>query len=95
MNRRHLARHPGDDALAARIRGYEMAARMQISVPLVADLKEEKAETLSLYGIDRKESADFGRACLMARRLLERGRAVRASLLRRHVRQPAAELGRA
>jgi hypothetical protein len=73
MNRGHIARHPGDDALAARMRGYEMAARMQISVPLVADLKEEREETLSLYGIDRKESAEFGRACLLARRLLERG----------------------
>ncbi len=73
MNHGHIERHPGDDALAARIRGYEMAARMQISVPLVADLKEENAETLSLYGIDRPESTDFGRACLLARRLLERG----------------------
>jgi len=73
MNRRHLGHHPGDDALSARIRGYEMAARMQISVPLVADLKEESAETVSLYGIDRPESTDFGRACLLSRRLLERG----------------------
>ena len=73
MNRGHIARHPGDDALAARMRGYEMAARMQISVPLVADLTEETEETLALYGVDRKESAEFGRACLLARRLLERG----------------------
>jgi len=73
MNRSHIGRHPGDDALAARVRGYEMAARMQISVPLVADLKEESAETVSLYGIDRPESTDFGRACLLSRRLLERG----------------------
>jgi hypothetical protein len=73
MNRSHIARHPGDDALSARIRGYEMAARMQISVPLVADLTDENPETLSLYGVDRKESTDFGRACLLSRRLLERG----------------------
>jgi hypothetical protein len=73
MNERHSAQHPGDDPLSARIRGYEMAARMQISVPLVADLKEESSETLSLYGIDRPETTDFGRACLLARRLLERG----------------------
>ena len=73
MNRSHIERHPGDDALLARIRGYEMAARMQISVPLVADLQGENAETLSVYGIDRPESTDFGRACLLARRLLERG----------------------
>ena len=81
--------------LSARIRGYEMAARMQISVPLVADLKEEKRETLSLYGIDRPESADFGRACLLARRLLERGVRFVQVYLRRHVRQPPAQLGRA
>ncbi len=73
MNRSHIARHPGDDTLAARVRGYAMAARMQISVPLVAGLNDEKEETLALYGIDRKESAEFGRACLLARRLLERG----------------------
>ena len=73
MNRRHLERHAGEDALAARIRGYELAARMQTSVPLVTDLEGEPAETLSLYGVDRRETADFGRACLIARRLLERG----------------------
>jgi hypothetical protein len=73
MNRRHLERHEGDDALAARIRGYELAARMQVSVPRVAELGQEPAETQSLYGVDRPETADFGRACLIARRLLERG----------------------
>ena len=73
MNRRHLERHEGEDALAARIRGYEMAARMQTSVPLVTDLDGEPAETLALYGVDRRETTDFGRACLIARRLLERG----------------------
>ena len=73
MNRGHLGRHPGDDALSARIRGYELAARMQASVPLVTDLKAENDETQKLYGLDRPETADFGRACLLARRLLERG----------------------
>ncbi len=73
MNQRHLAGHPGDDALAARIRGYEMAARMQTSIPEVADLKGEAAGTLAMYGLDRADTADFGRACLLARRLLERG----------------------
>ena len=65
--------HAGEDALTARIRGYEMAARMQTSVPLVTDLEGEPAETLSLYGVDRRETTDFGRACLIGRRLLERG----------------------
>jgi uncharacterized protein (DUF1501 family) len=73
MNRRHLEQRPGDDALQARVRSYEMAARMQLAVPEVADLTREDAATQSLYGIDRPESADFGRACLLARRLLERG----------------------
>lgn len=73
MDRRHLGAHPGDDALSARIKGYELAARMQASVPGVADLGGEPAETLGLYGLDRPETADFGRSCLIARRLLERG----------------------
>jgi uncharacterized protein (DUF1501 family) len=73
MNRRHLDRHPGDDALAARIRGYELAARMQTAVPEVAALDGESRETQALFGLDRPETADFGRACLLARRLLERG----------------------
>jgi hypothetical protein len=73
MNQRHHAQRPGDDALAARIRSYELAARMQIAVPEVADLGQESAATQSLYGLDRPETAEFGRGCLLARRLLERG----------------------
>jgi hypothetical protein len=73
LNRRHQNERPGDDALTARIRSYELAARMQLTVPEVADVREEPAATLSLYGIDRPQSADFGRSCLLARRLLERG----------------------
>ena len=73
MNRRHLAARDGEDALAARIRGYELAARMQLAVPEVTSLKGEPAETRSLYGLDRPETSDFGSACLLARRLIERG----------------------
>ncbi len=73
MNRRHLAAHGNDDALSARIRGYELAARMQLAVPQVTGLQGETAETQGLYGLDRPETADFGRSCLIARRLLERG----------------------
>lgn len=73
LNRQHQERRPGDDALAARIRSYELAARMQLAVPEVADLRQESQSTQSLYGLDRPESADFGRGCLLARRLLERG----------------------
>jgi len=73
LNERHLRQHPGDDALQARIRSYELAARMQLSVPEVTDLAREPLATQSLYGMDRPESADFGRSCLLARRLLEQG----------------------
>lgn len=73
MNRDHLDARGADDALAARIRAYALAARMQAAVPGVASLDAETSETRVLYGVDRPESADFGRACLLARRLLERG----------------------
>ena len=73
MNRRHFASHADDDALSARIKGYELAARMQISVPSVTDLKGESDETIALYGAEHSETRDFGRACLIARRMLERG----------------------
>jgi hypothetical protein len=73
MNRRHRSERPGDDALAARIRSYELAARMQLAVPEATDVAGETLQTHALYGMDRPESADFGRACLLARRLLERG----------------------
>jgi hypothetical protein len=73
MNRHHLAEHPGGDALAARVRSYRLAARMQLAVPEVTDLAGETAATHALYGLDRPETADFGRGCLLARRLLERG----------------------
>jgi hypothetical protein len=73
MNQRHQAERPGDDALAARIRSYELAARMQVAVPEVADLRQESQATQSLYGLDRPECVEFGRGCLLARRLLERG----------------------
>ncbi|SIO60476.1 Protein of unknown function [Singulisphaera sp. GP187] len=73
MNHQHLRDHDNDDMLAARVRGYELAARMQLAVPEVADLQGEPAKTQALYGLDRPETADFGRSCLIARRLLERG----------------------
>jgi hypothetical protein len=73
MNRRHLEQRAGDDALLARIRSYELAARMQLAVPEATDLSKETVATHELYGLTHTESADFGRGCLMARRLLERG----------------------
>jgi hypothetical protein len=73
MNARHLARRPGEDALQTRVQSYELAARMQLSVPGVADLRQETAATQTAYGLGQPATADFGRACLLARRLLERG----------------------
>jgi hypothetical protein len=73
MNLHHLEQHAGGDVLAARIRSYELAAKMQLAVPGVTDLGGETAATHALYGLDRPETAEFGRACLLARRLLERG----------------------
>lgn len=72
MNRRHQQSRPESD-LAARMKSYELAAKMQMSVPRVTDLAGETAETQLQYGLDRPETADFGRSCLLARRLLEQG----------------------
>ncbi|MGE0606870.1 MAG: DUF1501 domain-containing protein [Pirellulales bacterium] len=73
LNRRHLAERPGDDALEGRIRSYELAARMQLAVPEASDLSRESAQTLAQYGVDGQETNDFARACLLSRRLVERG----------------------
>ena len=63
----------GDPEINARIAQYEMAFRMQSSVPELADISKETAETLSLYGPDVKRPGTYARNCLLARRLLERG----------------------
>lgn len=73
LNERHLEDSGGEASLSARIRSYELAARMQLAVPAVADLSQETAETQSAYGLDRPETADCSRRCLLARRLLEQG----------------------
>ena len=75
LNEEHLARRPGDGELSARIAAYELAARMQLSAPEVSDLSRESAAMRGLYGLDDKNAilAGFGRNCLLARRLLERG----------------------
>ena len=73
LNRRHLAQRGQSDALAARIRSYQLSERMQAVVPQVADLKDESAATHGMYGTGEEQTQDFGRSCLLARRLLERG----------------------
>src|SRR5207237_7105873 len=74
LNERHLARHPGDTELSARIASYELAARLQLEAAAVADLSREDAATLRRYGADdsNRFKAGFARNCLLARRLLER-----------------------
>jgi hypothetical protein len=73
LNRAHLRERPGDSRLEARIQSYELAARMQVSAPEVLDLAGETEATRRMYGLEEKETAAFGRNCLVARRLLERG----------------------
>jgi hypothetical protein len=73
LNRDHMARREGDSRLEARIASYEMAARLQLSAPEVLDISGESPATQKLYGLDEKITEDFGRNCLIARRLLERG----------------------
>jgi hypothetical protein len=73
LNRQHLTRHGADDALQSRLHSYELAARMQLAIPDATDLTQETSQTHRLYGTDRTECADFARACLLSRRLVERG----------------------
>jgi len=65
--------YPDDPALRARTKSYELAARMQMAVPGVVSFADESPSTLRLYGLDRPSSLPFGRQCLAARRLVERG----------------------
>lgn len=85
LNGEHAQSRPGDDRLEARIRSYELAARMQLAAPEALDFSRESKKTLRLYGIEHvpasfdrdinptEEIVHFGRKCLTARRFLERG----------------------
>lgn len=73
LNRSHQRRFPDNTELAGRIRQFELAAQMQSSVPEALDLTGESAETRRLYGLDNGPTAEYGRRCLLARRLIERG----------------------
>ncbi|MCA9269573.1 MAG: DUF1501 domain-containing protein, partial [Planctomycetales bacterium] len=85
LNKRHAAERPGDSRLEARIRSYELAARMQLSAPDVLNIADEPQHILDMYGVEApdvkvdgpmnegEEARHFGRNCLVARRLLERG----------------------
>ncbi|MBY0459399.1 MAG: DUF1501 domain-containing protein, partial [Gemmataceae bacterium] len=73
LNTLHLQRSGNEEALAARMNSYALAAKMQLAVPAVADLAKEPAKLKSQYGLDDPVTADGGRRCLLARRLLEKG----------------------
>jgi len=73
LNSLHLAESGENSELAARMKAYELAAKMQLAVPRVTDLSGETAGTLALYGMDADGTAPFGRNCLLARRLIEQG----------------------
>ncbi|ADV60878.1 protein of unknown function DUF1501 [Isosphaera pallida ATCC 43644] len=71
--RNYAALHPDQTELEARIRSYELAFRMQAEAPEAVDLSNETEETKALYGMDDPVTTPFGRTCLLARRLVERG----------------------
>jgi len=72
-NQEHQKTRADNSQLAARIANYELAFRMQTAAPEATDIDDETQETHNLYGLDNERSAKFGRQCLMARRLVERG----------------------
>lgn len=73
MNRAHAQQNPEDTRLESRIQAYELAAKMQLSASEVFDISSESEATRKLYGLENNVTADFGKRCLMARRLIERG----------------------
>ena len=73
LNREHLSSRPEESELAARIYSYELAYRMQTTAKEVVDLDKEDEKTKEMYGLNQKLTADFGRKCLITRRLLEKG----------------------
>lgn len=72
-NSEHLAARVDNSDLAARIASYELAFKMQQYAPEAVDLSQETEATEKLYGLDNERTRDFGRRCLLARRLVERG----------------------
>ncbi|MCA9059701.1 MAG: DUF1501 domain-containing protein [Planctomycetaceae bacterium] len=73
MNRRHAAERGEDSRLEAQIAAGELAAKMQVSAPEAFDLSQESKETHEAYGLNQPATEDYGRRCLLARRLIERG----------------------
>ena len=73
LNQKHLDERPGGQELAARINSYELAYRMQSETPEAVDFSKESQSTLKMYGVGQKPTDEYGRNCLIARRLVERG----------------------
>lgn len=73
LNQRHLDQRPGGAELAARMKTYELAYRMQSQAPEAVDVSSESEATLKMYGVDQQPTDEYGRNCLIARRLVERG----------------------
>ena len=73
LNERHATQRPQQQQLAARMRNYELAFRMQMQVPKIVDLETETRQTQKLYGIGEPATDHFGRRCLLARKLIEQG----------------------
>ncbi len=73
LNQQHATDHPAHEELSARMINYELAFRMQMQVPAILDLSQETAATQAAYGIGQDATDDFGRKCLLARKLIENG----------------------
>jgi hypothetical protein len=73
LNRHYLQQNPNEAELAARIESFELAYRMQVAAPEALDVLQEPASVQTLYGLDNSKCSHFGKQCLMARRLVERG----------------------
>ena len=73
MNERHAQQHPQHKELAARLESYELAFRMQTEVPNAIDLSDESEKTLAMYGVGKADTDAFGRKCLLARKMVEKG----------------------
>lgn len=73
LNKQHIETRPGRSDLSARMKSYELAFRMQTEVPGILDFQDEDKQTLQMYGVGEAKTDSFGRKCLLARRLVEKG----------------------
>jgi hypothetical protein len=73
LNALDIDRHGLEDAVLARVRSHELAARMQLTIPEVTAIDNEPESTRDMYGLNQEQTKDFGKNCLLSRRLLERG----------------------